>query len=225
MYVCVCVCVCVCLFVCMCMCSRERASEREREKERDPANVFCLIKRESGLLPPRPAGQSLTGSRGLYWWQSFGGFMLYEWKRGDATQAHAVPGYIYLVISLGAVASVSNALGYVGACSRSVCMLSTSLGMVLLVLLLQGALALVLFYDPSLVDTPLCPPDDEACRDRIDHIFADPSAHAGHLPCLPILHCCSAPVSLRAALRYCVAGFELARGFRKNGKYKYIYAY
>jgi len=182
----VCVTVCVCVYVYVCVYARERARERE-----------SFILRESGLSPTAATsrGQSLTGSRCLYWWQSFGGFMLYEWKRGDATQAHAVPGYIYLVISLGAVASVSNALGYVGACSRSVCLLSASLGMVLLVLLLQGALALVLFYDPSLVDTPLCPPDDDACRDRIDHIFADPSAHAGRPSYLPMLHFCCALVS------------------------------
>eukprot|EP00802_Teleaulax_amphioxeia_P020915 Tamp_21225.p2 GENE.Tamp_21225~~Tamp_21225.p2 ORF type:complete len:212 (-),score=55.11 Tamp_21225:292-927(-) len=105
--------------------------------------------------------------------------MLHEWKRGDETQGHAVPGYIYLVLVLGAAASVGNALGFLGACSRSVCLLSFSLGIVLPTLLLEGALALVLLYNPSLVDTQVCPPGDAACLQRVDHIFTDPSAHAG----------------------------------------------
>jgi len=110
--------------------------------------------------------------------------MLYEWKKGDATQAYAVPGYIYLVLVLGGMASFSNCLSYMGACSRSVCLLSASTSMVLCVLLLEGALALVLFYKPSLVDSKVCPVDDAACLERIDNLFKDPSAHAG----LAILH-------------------------------------
>lgn len=115
-------------------------------------------------------------------WQSFGGFMLYEWRRGEETQLHAVPGYIYLVVVLGSVASFSNAMSYMGACSRSVCLLSASLYMVLVVLLLEAVLALVLFFDPALVDNEVCPPDDAACLARIDNLFKDPSAHAGLTP-------------------------------------------
>ena len=114
--------------------------------------------------------------------------MLHEWKRGDETQGHAVPGYIYLVLVLGAAASVGNALGFLGACSRSVCLLSFSLGIVLPTLLLEGALALVLLYNPSLVDTQVCPPGDAACLQRVDHIFTDPSAHAGRACPPPGLH-------------------------------------
>ena len=40
--------------------------------------------------------------------QSFGAFMLYWWKRGDETQAHPVPGYIYLVLALGCAASIES---------------------------------------------------------------------------------------------------------------------
>jgi hypothetical protein len=111
--------------------------------------------------------------------QSFGAFMLYEWKHGDETQALSVPGYIYLVLFLGLAGSLSNALSYCGACSRSICLLSASLFMVLVVLLLEAALAGVLFYDPALIDTKVCPPDDSACLDRIDNLFKNPSAHAG----------------------------------------------
>jgi len=111
--------------------------------------------------------------------QSFGAFMLYEWKRGDETQAYAVPGYIYLVLGLGVAASISNALSYIGACVRSVCLLSTSLCALLFVLLLEMGLAAVLFYEPSLVDTKVCLPDDTACLQRVDNLFKDPSAHAG----------------------------------------------
>lgn len=110
---------------------------------------------------------------------SFGGFMLYEWRKGEETQLHAVPGYIYLVLVLGIAASVSNAMSYMGACSRSVCLLSASLCLVFVVLLLEAVLALILFYDPALVDNKVCPPDDAACLARIDNLFKDPSAHAG----------------------------------------------
>ena len=55
--------------------------------------------------------------------------MLYEWKQGDDTQTHAVPGYIYLVLMLGSTASVANAMSYMGACARSICLLTVSLGM------------------------------------------------------------------------------------------------
>ena len=111
--------------------------------------------------------------------QSFGAFMLYWWKRGDETQAHPVPGYIYLVLALGCAASTSNALSYIGACSRSVFLLSISFWTVLLVLLLEAALAGVLFFSPALLDTVVCPPLDAACLERIDNLFKDPSAHAG----------------------------------------------
>eukprot|EP00277_Geminigera_cryophila_P042926 CAMPEP_0173082244 /NCGR_PEP_ID=MMETSP1102-20130122/18080_1 /TAXON_ID=49646 /ORGANISM="Geminigera sp., Strain Caron Lab Isolate" /LENGTH=248 /DNA_ID=CAMNT_0013957633 /DNA_START=8 /DNA_END=751 /DNA_ORIENTATION=- len=110
---------------------------------------------------------------------SFGAFMLYEWRRGDATQTHAVPGYVYLILVLGGAASASNALSYIGACSRSVCLISTSMMLVVGVLLLEVALALVLCYDPSLVDNVVCPPEDTACLERIDNLFKDPTAHAG----------------------------------------------
>ena len=125
--------------------------------------------------------------------QSFGAFMLYEWKKGDATQAFAVPGYIYLVLVLGGMASFSNCLSYMGACSRSVCLLSASTSMVLCVLLLEGALALVLFYNPSLVDSKVCPADDTACLERIDNLFKDPSAHAGRA-CILYFVCVSTRV-------------------------------
>jgi len=97
---------------------------------------------------------------------SFGAFMLYWWKRGDETQAHPVPGYIYLVLALGCAASTSNALSYIGACSRSVFLLSISFWTVLLVLLLEAALAGVLFFSPALLDTVVCPPLDAACLEH-----------------------------------------------------------
>jgi hypothetical protein len=115
----------------------------------------------------------------LFYAQSFGAFMLYEWKQGDDTQTHAVPGYIYLVLMLGSMASVANAMSYMGACARSICLLTVSLGMLLFVLLLEAALALTLIYNPSLVDTEVCLPDDAACIARLNSIFKDPSAHAG----------------------------------------------
>jgi hypothetical protein len=116
--------------------------------------------------------------------QSFGAFMIYEWRKGGETQAHAVPGYIFLILGLGGAGSISNALSYIGACSRSVCLMSTSLCVMLCVLLLEIALCAVLFYAPSMVDTKVCPPDDAACLARVDSIFKDPSAHAGcRTPC------------------------------------------
>ena len=113
--------------------------------------------------------------------------MLYEWKQGDDTQTHAVPGYIYLVLMLGSTASVANAMSYMGACARSICLLTVSLGMLLFVLLLEAALALTLIYNPSLVDTEVCLPDDAACIERLNSIFKDPSAHAGLPPHLSVL--------------------------------------
>ena len=107
--------------------------------------------------------------------------MLYEWRKGGETQAYDVPGYIYLILGLGVAGSISNALSYIGACSRSVCLMSTSLCVLLCVLLLEIALSAVLFYKPSLVDTTVCPPDDATCLARVDSIFKDPSAHAGCL--------------------------------------------
>ena len=49
--------------------------------------------------------------------------MLYEWRKGGETQAYDVPGYIYLILGLGVAGSISNALSYIGACSRSVCLI------------------------------------------------------------------------------------------------------
>ena len=127
--------------------------------------------------------------------------MLYEWRKGEETQLHAVPGYIYLVLVLGSAASVSNAMSYMGACSRSVCLLSASLCLVFVVLLLEAVLALILFYDPALVDNKVCPPDDAACLARIDNLFKDPSAHAGPTLSPPCRHpTSSAPVTLASVL-------------------------
>mmetsp|Transcript_39520 Transcript_39520/g.124322 ORF Transcript_39520/g.124322 Transcript_39520/m.124322 type:complete len:229 (-) Transcript_39520:230-916(-) len=110
---------------------------------------------------------------------TFGIFLYIKWESDETTSSHPIPGYIYLIMSVGGSASLGNLVGYMGACSRSSLVLSCSVWFLFVVVLCELSLSLVLLLNPSLIDTVVCPEGDEACINKLDNMFKDPSSHAG----------------------------------------------
>ncbi|KAJ1474960.1 hypothetical protein T484DRAFT_1830297 [Baffinella frigidus] len=78
--------------------------------------------------------------------------------------------YIYILVALGAWSALANVLGYCGACAGSRTCLTLSCWSLALILVAEGTVALILIFDPALINsavTALCPTGDAACIDKI----------------------------------------------------------
>jgi len=63
-------------------------------------------------------------SRGAPVWQSYGSYLLQNWTADAKTSKYPVPPYIWLVVAFGAAAFLANLMSALGACCRSLCLLS-----------------------------------------------------------------------------------------------------
>eukprot|EP00286_Rhodomonas_abbreviata_P020370 CAMPEP_0181306190 /NCGR_PEP_ID=MMETSP1101-20121128/10157_1 /TAXON_ID=46948 /ORGANISM="Rhodomonas abbreviata, Strain Caron Lab Isolate" /LENGTH=240 /DNA_ID=CAMNT_0023412209 /DNA_START=171 /DNA_END=893 /DNA_ORIENTATION=+ len=103
---------------------------------------------------------------------SFGVFLLYQWEHTPASSKHAPPNFYYMIVVLGGSTAFSNLVGYVGACSGSRCLMTTSVLMVGVLLLLELTLAGVLLVNPKLVEGQICPKGDKDCEKDMENIEA-----------------------------------------------------